>query len=166
MSNSIYIALPLMALLAILQSAVLPRMPVFGLVPQLLFLLALAWGLLRGLEQGLIWAFIAGIFVDLLSITPLGLSSLAYMLAIGPAILLLRVLPPHRILMASLLAMLATVIYLLVYFVALRFFGFSMSLDTLLEMLPVALLHGILIVPIYVLMQAAIKMVQPRRVEL
>lgn len=166
MSNSIYIALPLMALLSIVQSAVLPRVPVFGLVPQILFLLALAWGLLRGLEQGLVWAFIAGIFVDLFSITPLGLTSLAYMLGIGAVILLQRILPPHRLLMAALLSMLATVIYLLVYFVTLRFFGFGMSIDTLLETLPVAVLHGILILPIYVLMQAIIKQLQPRRVEL
>ena len=155
-----------MALLAIVQSAILPRIPVFGVVPQVLFLMALAWGLLRGLEQGMVWAFIAGIFVDLFSITPLGLSSLAYMLAVGAAVLLQRVLPPRRLIMTVLLAMLATIIYLLVYFVALRLFGFGMSIDTFLEMLPVALLHGILILPVYLLMQATIKQLQPRRVEL
>lgn len=166
MSNSIYIAIPLMALLSIVQSAILPRVPVLGVVPQLLFLVALAWGLLRGLEQGLIWAFVAGIFVDLFSLTPLGLSSLAFMAAVTPAILLQNVLPPRRLLVAALMAMLSTIIYLLVYFIALRFFQLGMSIDALLEMLPLALLHGILIVPIYALMQSAIKMAQPRRVEL
>lgn len=165
MSNSIYIAIPLMALLSLIQTAILPRVPVFGVVPQLLFLVALAWGLLRGLEQGLIWAFIAGIFVDLFSLTPMGLSSLAYMIAIGPVILLQNVLPPRRLLVAALLAMLASAIYLMVYFVTLRFFNLGMSLDTLLEMLPVALLHGILILPVYALMQTVIKLLQPRRVE-
>ncbi|MEZ4515452.1 MAG: rod shape-determining protein MreD [Chloroflexota bacterium] len=166
MSNSIYVAIPLMALLAIAQTAILPRVPVLGMVPQLLFLVALAWGLLRGLEQGLLWAFIAGIFVDLFSLTPIGLSSLAYMLAVTPAILLQGVLPPRRYLVAGLAAILATIIYLLVYFIALRFFDLGMSIDTLLEMLPVALLHGILIVPIYALMQAILNLLQPRRVEL
>jgi rod shape-determining protein MreD len=165
MTTSIYIAIPLMALLSIVQTAILPRVPIFGVVPQLLFVVALAWGLLRGLEQGLIWAFIAGIFVDLFSLTPLGLSSLAFMAAVAPAILLQNVLPPRRILVAGLLAVPATVIYLLVYFVTLRFFNLGLSLDTLLEMLPVALVHGILIMPVYALMQTITKLLQPRRVE-
>lgn len=165
MSNGIYIAIPLMALLSIIQTAILPRVPIVGVVPQVLFLVALAWGLLRGLEQGLIWAFIAGIFVDLFSLTPLGVSSLSYMIAIGPVILLQNVLPPRGLPAAGLLAMLATVIYLLVTFLTLRLFGLGMSLDTLLEMLPLVVLHGILILPVYALMRTAIQLLQPRRVE-
>lgn len=166
MTNSIYFAIPFMGLLAVLQTAVLPRVPILGVVPQLLFLLAMAWGLSRGLEQGLLWAFIAGLWVDLFSLSPLGLTALAYMLAVGAAVLLQAVLPPNRILVAGGMAMLGTLIYLLVYFITLRFFGLGMSLQVLLEMLPVALLHGILILPIYVAMQAILRAIQPRRVEL
>ena len=79
MGNHLYLAVPLMAVLAVVQTSVLPRFPVLGAVPQLLFLVALAWGILRGLEQGLFWAFIAGFFVDLFSLAPLGISSLAFM---------------------------------------------------------------------------------------
>ena len=79
MAVNFYAAIPLMAVLAVLQTAVLPRFPIAGLEPQLVFLVALAWGLLRGLEEGLVWAFIAGIWADLFSLTPLGLSSLAFM---------------------------------------------------------------------------------------
>ena len=50
MAVNFYVAIPLMAVLAILQTAVLPRFPIAGLEPQLVFLVALAWGLLRGLE--------------------------------------------------------------------------------------------------------------------
>ncbi len=166
MTNSIYFAIPFMGLLAILQTAVLPRLPILGVVPQLLFLLAMAWGLSRGLEQGLLWGFIAGLWVDLFSLSPLGLTALGYMLAIGVAVLLQAVLPPNRLLVVSGLAMLGTLLYLLVYFVALRLFGFGMSLQVLLEMLPVVLLHGILILPIFVAVQAVLRAIQPRRVEL
>ena len=62
MAVNFYAAIPLMALLAIVQTAILPRFPIAGVEPQLLFLLALAWGLARGLEEGLVWAFIAGIW--------------------------------------------------------------------------------------------------------
>ena len=73
MGNHVYIAIPVMALLAIVQSAILPRFPIVGLTPQLLFIVALVWGNPRGLVEGLIWAFIAGIFVDLFSLAPLGI---------------------------------------------------------------------------------------------
>ena len=85
MAVNFYAAIPLMAVLAILQTAVLPRFPIAGLEPQLVFLVALAWGLLRGLEEGLVWAFIAGLWLDLFSMTPLGLSSLAFMAAVAVA---------------------------------------------------------------------------------
>jgi len=38
-----YAAIPLMAVLAILQTAVLPRIPIAGLEPQLVFLVARPW---------------------------------------------------------------------------------------------------------------------------
>ena len=75
MSSSIYVAIPVMALLTVLQTAVLPHFPIFGLVPQLPFLFALAWGIVRGLDEGVVWAFVAGFLVDLLSVTPLGISA-------------------------------------------------------------------------------------------
>lgn len=166
MTNSIYVAIPLMGLLAILQTAVLPRIPILGVVPQLLFLVALAWGLSRGLEQGLLWAFIAGLWVDLFSLSPLGLTALAYMVAIGAAVLLQELLPPNRLLIASGMAVLGTLIYLFIYFLTLRLFGLGMSLQVLLETLPVVVLHGILILPIYAAVQAILRALRPKRVEL
>ena len=75
MSTSFYAALPLMAFLAVIQTAVVARFPMWGVVPLIPFLIALAWGLRRGIEEGALWAFCAGFFLDLFSISPLGLSS-------------------------------------------------------------------------------------------
>jgi rod shape-determining protein MreD len=166
MSNSVYFAIPIMIVLAVLQAAVWPAFPVFGLVPQLPFLVALGWGLVRGPEEGLVWAFVAGIAVGLLSLAPLGLSALAYMAAIGAALALQAVLPPHRLVVAVGLAVLATLIYLVVYFVGLRLFGFGTTLDVAVGLVPLALLHAVLIVPIFVVAGAINRALQPRRVEL
>jgi len=125
-----YAAIPLMAVLAILQTAVLPRFPIAGLEPQLVFLVALAWGLLRGLEEGLVWAFIAGLWLDLFSMTPLGLSSLAFMAAVAGPVLLQGVLPPRRLPVAALMAALGTLVYLLFYAVALGLLGHLPILST------------------------------------
>ncbi len=165
MGNHVYIAIPVMALLAIVQSAILPRFPIVGLTPQLLFIVALVWGNQRGLEEGLIWAFIAGIFVDLFSLAPLGISSLAFMAGVTGPLLLQPILPPRRLLVAMLQAGLGTFIYLSVYAIGLRLFGFGVSVGGLLDMLPLVLLHAVLIVPVFLLLGATLRVMRPRRVE-
>lgn len=165
MPNHIYVAIPLMAVLAVLHSSVLARIPVLGVAPQLLFLVALSWGIVRGLEEGLIWAFIAGVFADLFSLAPLGISSLAFMAGVAGPLLLQRALPPRRLLVAMFLAALGTVIYLAIYAIGLRAFGFGISLGGLAEMLPLIGFHAVLVLPIYLIIDSFLRTFRPRRVE-
>lgn len=166
MGNNIYVAIPVMALLGILQASILARFPIAGVAPQLLFVVALAWGLVRGLEAGLLWAFIAGLFTDLFSVGPMGLSSLAFMFGVGGPLLLHQVLPPRRLLVATFLAALGTLIYLLVYAALLRLFGQGISMTGFAQLLPLMLFHAVLIAPAYVLMNILNRAFQPRRVEI
>lgn len=165
MPKHIYVAILLMAALAILHTSVLAQLPVPGAVPQLLFLVALSWGIVRGLEEGLIWAFIAGIFTDLFSLGPLGISALAFMAGVAGPLMLRRALPPHRLLVAMFLAALGTIIYLLVYAAGLRVFGFGIGLDGLIELLPLVGFHAILILPIFLIVDSILRTFLPRRVE-
>ncbi|MCP4417208.1 MAG: rod shape-determining protein MreD, partial [Chloroflexi bacterium] len=87
MSASIYLAIPLMIVLGLVQTAVLPHFPILGNTPQLALLVALSWGMLHGIEEGVIWAFLGGIFTDLFSISPVGVSSLAFMVGITAVLL-------------------------------------------------------------------------------
>ena len=120
MSIGFYIAFPIMVVLAILQSTVLPRFPLFGIVPQLWFLFTIAWALHRGLEQGFVWAFIAGVIVDLFSASPMGVTTLALMTSVAAVVFLQRRLPANRIFIPALLAALATIIFWFVYLLLLR----------------------------------------------
>ncbi len=166
MSNNIYVAIPLMALLGVIQASILARFPIAGVAPQLLFVVALGWGLVRGLEEGLVWAFVAGVFSDLFSIGPLGLSSLAFMVGVGVPLLLRQALPPRRLMVAILLAALGTLLYLIVYVLVLRVFGRSITLTGFAGLLPLALLHALLIAPVYVLLNNINRALRPRRVEI
>ena len=163
--NHIYVAVPVMAVLAIIQSSILTRFPILGVVPQLLFLVALVWGIVRGIEEGIIWAFIAGLFVDLFSIAPLGVSSLAFMAGVGVPLLLQRALPPRRLPVAMFMAVLGTFIYLAVYAVLLQLFGFGVSLGGVRTLLPLLAVHAIVVLPIYLLMDSLLRTLRPRRVE-
>jgi len=161
----IFVAIPLMAVLAILHTSVLAQIPVLGAAPQLLFLVALAWGIVRGTEEGLVWAFVAGVFTDLFSLAPLGISSLAFMAGVAGPLMIRHALPPHRLLVAMFLAALGTVIYLTVYAVGLRIFGFGIGLGGLAELLPLIGFHAILILPIYLIVDSILRTFRPRRVE-
>lgn len=165
MAVSLYIAIPLMAVLAIVQTAVLPHFPIAGVEPQVIFLVALAWGLVRGLEDGLVWAFIGGLWSDLFSMTPVGLSSLAFMAAVAAAIVLQQIMPPRRLLVAALMAGLGTFIYLLINLIVLGLLGHGVSAAGLAELLPLFVLHMVAILPIYLLLQALVRVLKPRRVE-
>ncbi len=165
MAVNFYAAIPLMAVLAIVQTSILPRFPIAGVEPQLLFLLPLAWGLLRGLEEGLVWAFIAGLWVDLFSLTPMGLSSLAFMAAVAVPILLQPIMPPRRLPVTALMGGLGTLIYLAFYIVALGLLGRGVSAAGVAGLLPIILLHAVLILPIYYVVHSLLRVLQPRRVE-
>lgn len=163
MRASVYLALPVMILLAILQTAVLPHLPILGLVPQFPFLVALAWGLLHDTEEGVTWAFVGGLFADLFSLTPLGLTALIWMLASLAVIQLTQIFPTSRFILPALAGWLGTLVTILLSFVSLRLFGYQTSVETITAVLPLAILHGILILPVYWLMYTILQRQRSRR---
>lgn len=165
MGNHIYLAIPVMAVLSILHTSVLSRFPIVGVEPQLLFLVALVWAMARGIEEGLVWAFIAGVFNDLFSLAPMGISSLAFMAGVGLPLVFRPILPPRRLLVAMFMAALGTLIYLTVYAIVLRVFGFGVSAGGLIELLPIVILHAVLVLPILLIVESFLKTLRPRRVE-
>jgi rod shape-determining protein MreD len=120
MSPGLYLAIPLVALLAIVQATVLPAFSVFGVAPGLWLVVVFAWSLLRGMREGLILAFIGGIVVDLISAAPLGVTSLSLMLSVALITFFQRHLPKSQVLMPALLTALATMLFWLIYLLLLR----------------------------------------------
>ncbi len=166
MRNSVYIALPLMTVLAVLETAVLSRLPLFGQVPQLPFLVALSWGLLHDLEEGITWAFVGGLLVDLFSVGPTGLTALAWMLGIALAVFIAQAFPTSRVIMPVLVSALATIVYLALHMLLLRLFGYQTTLSMATALLPLAALHAVLILPVYWLMYTVDRRLWPRRVQI
>jgi rod shape-determining protein MreD len=73
--------LPLLVVLAVvLQAAVFPAVRLFGVVPDVGLLLALAVAIRVGPGAGALVGFFAGAGVDLFVVTPLGLTALSYSL--------------------------------------------------------------------------------------
>ena len=79
---TIYLVVPLLVVVAILQTTIVPNLAVWGVFANLPLLLVVSWGLLRGPREGAVWGFISGLAVDLLSGAPFGAATLS-MIAVG-----------------------------------------------------------------------------------
>lgn len=166
MRSSVYIAIPLMTVLAVLETAVLSRLPLFGHVPQIPFLVALSWGLLHDLEEGITWAFVGGLILDLFSVGPTGLTAVVWMLGVTLALYIAQTFPTSRVLLPVLVAAVSTVMVLMLHFMLLRLFGYQTTWAMAVPLLPLAALHAILILPVYWLMYTVDKRLWPRRVQI
>ncbi|MBN1955373.1 MAG: rod shape-determining protein MreD [Anaerolineae bacterium] len=74
---SLYVVLPLLTLVVLLQSTVLAPISILGGRPDLVLLVVVGWAFIRGPEEGVVWAFISGLLLDLFSGGPLGGVTLA-----------------------------------------------------------------------------------------
>ena len=73
--------LPIMFLAALLlQTTVLARMRVWGVMPDFMLLVAVAGGIAAGASRGATLGFASGMLIDLFLPTPLGLSALVFTL--------------------------------------------------------------------------------------
>ncbi|MBE9508481.1 MAG: rod shape-determining protein MreD [Chloroflexi bacterium] len=60
-----------------IQSVLLSRVNLWGARPDLMLLFVLTWAAVRDVDEGLVWGFVGGLIVDLLSGGPLGATALA-----------------------------------------------------------------------------------------
>jgi rod shape-determining protein MreD len=71
------------AVAALVQAAVLPDLILVQVRPNLVLVLVLLWTITRGAREGALWAFGAGLFLDLLTLAPLGVHALALLSVVG-----------------------------------------------------------------------------------
>jgi rod shape-determining protein MreD len=148
---TIYLVIPLLVVAAILQATVLPHLTVWGVFPDLPLLIVVGWGLLRGVRDGAVWGFIAGVAVDLLSGAPFGAATLpmvavGFLSGMGQA----TVFGTHAVL-PMLTMFLATIGYDLLFLVIVRIAGQDVAwLGALARLvLPSAVLNAVLMPLIY-----------------
>lgn len=75
-----YLSIGIMFSLALLQTTVMPRITVLGVHPDLVLMAVVAWSVLRGSREGMVWALIGGIVMDLFSAAPFGISTLTLLI--------------------------------------------------------------------------------------
>jgi len=65
---------------ALSQGTLLPELGLLEVLPNLVLVLLLVWSALRGIAEGLLWVFGAGLLLDLLAMDPLGTNGLALLI--------------------------------------------------------------------------------------
>jgi rod shape-determining protein MreD len=113
----ILLAVPVLALLVMLQATVGAHVALFGIKPNLVLLTVLLWTLLRGRREALIIAFTGGFWLDFLSLATLGISSLALILSSFVTGIGRRAVQPTQVLVPVGVGILGSLVYAAVYWV-------------------------------------------------
>jgi len=148
---SYYIGVPLVILAAVAEVAFLPYFRIFGLQPNLLLVILLAWLMVRGQEEALYLIPIGAIVLGLVDGAPLGIA----LIALAPVAVLHDLRGSHlsegQLLIAVVFAVVATVVYQGVYLAVFGLHGQSGDIlgAVLRVMMPVALLNVAVLLPVY-----------------
>ncbi len=113
--------------LALHQSTVMPKITVLGVHPDLVLMAVTSWSLLRGSEEGMLWALVGGVALDLFSGAPFGIYSLSLLLIGFAAGLGPRNMLRIDILAPILVIPLSTLVYLLATMALLSALGWEME---------------------------------------
>jgi rod shape-determining protein MreD len=153
------------AVAALAQASVMPSFSIFGVQPNLVLVLLVAWLIVRPRREGLLLVPAAGLMVGLLDGQPLGLA----MLALAPLVLLAELrdmrLVESDLLPAVVIAGAGTLVYEGIVLLTLAVTGEQLDwLASVLDVLvPAAIANVLLVLPIYGLMRLASMDLRTRR---
>jgi rod shape-determining protein MreD len=148
------LTVPLLALLALLQTTVFRQILFLDGSLDLLLVAVTCWSLLRP-EEGLVWALLGGLLADMFSGGPFGNTAIAYLLVAISVGSLHGRLWTHSPLAVMAIALFGTIIAHLASIAILVLFGHSLEVGYLLTYvtLPTAFLNTIASVPVYLILR-------------
>lgn len=159
---NIYLATLLLIAGALGQSVLAPYITLMGVKPDILLLLVISWSIIQGAMEGVIWGFIGGLALDLLSGGPLGVSALILVIIglltnLGESNLL-----KSNIVLPLLAGFIASCVYESMQMLALQAFGWNLSLEEAITrvILPTSLLNTVLMPGVYLPLQALSRAMQ------
>ena len=150
-------SLPLAAagavLVALVELSVAPYVEIAGLKPDLVLIAVVVIASFAGLERAMVWAFVGGLMLDLLSAgpyRPLGATSFTLLVVAGIAAFVVRAFPSGRIAISVTLVFALAIVYPLsiLFFLSLR--G-ATAADPVGTVVPIAVLDAVLSIPVAVI---------------
>jgi cell shape-determining protein MreD len=162
------LAFPILAILLVLQTAILSQIPLLQGTTDLVLLALVAWSLQRRVRTAWQWGIIGGLLVGFVSAVPFIVFVVGYLLTVGISLLLRQ-----RIWQVPLLAMFiatffGTLVIQLATLVALRVSGTVLPLGASINLiiLPSILLNLLLALPFFTLFSDLANFLYPRELEM
>ena len=162
------IAIPILLISVILQSAIVSQSPLLHGSADLVLLVITAWALQERVRTAWQWSIIGGLMIGYISMVPIGIPIVAYLATTGLALALRRRIwqIPFLamlvvILSGTLLIQLSTAIFLNISGTALPWLGVINQV-----VLPSLLLNLLLALPIYVVIRELADWVHPEEIEI
>jgi len=144
----------LLIAMALLQTSVLPMAQSLGIVPDLVLVAVLLWSATREPREGLLWAFGIGIFLDMLTLVPLGSTAMGLLPVTAIGWLSRNRFFQSNLIFPLVLVMAATLARELSLLVLTPLIGGHMSVLVVLRFgLLGALLNSLLVPPLYLIVQ-------------
>ena len=134
---------------ALFDATIAPYLKVGDIQPDLLLILAVIWTVVVGFETGLVWAFLGGLFIDLLAPRPIGSTSLVLLVCVGGAALFARLVVRGRYARPVAAVFLFSLVYAVLFTLVNRLLRGPIPLDeAIATWLPRAIYDAVLAIPI------------------
>lgn len=161
---SVILSIPTLGLMAVVQSAVVSRLPLIRGTADLMLVLLVAIALQKSVTTAWQWSVVGGLMIDFLSGLPFGVFTFSYLLATGAALLIKERVWRYSFLMQLLVVFVGTLIAHGLAFIIQFLQGGSLNLGEVLQLitLPSIILNSMLSVPVYILVQDVLEQVSPQ----
>ena len=150
---SVLLSIPILALISILQSAVVSRLPLNQGVADLMLVLLGTIALQKRVNTAWQWSIVGGLLTDYFSGLPFGIFTISYLIATALATLLRERIWRFTFLMQLLVVLVGTIISQGLSFLVLFLQGANLELVTVLRVIimPSIILNFMLSLPIFIL---------------
>ncbi|MSP11518.1 MAG: rod shape-determining protein MreD [Chloroflexi bacterium] len=160
---NLYLSLASLLGLVLLQTAVATRITLWGVHPDILLMVVVSWSLLRGVGEGVTWAFVSGVLLDLLSsgsfgIITIALVSAAYLTGVGEGNLF-----REAFLLPFIACLIASVVYYFVIFSLSLVFGHAnLARSGTFNVIAIGTLFNVVLMPlVYLPLRAISRRMRP-----
>ncbi len=165
---STLIAIPILSILLILQTAVLSRLPLLQGTCDLVLLAVVAWGLQKRVTTAWVWGIMAALFVGFVSAVPVGVYLFGYLAAVGIALLLRQRIWNVPLLAMIIATFLSTLVIQGLTLLSLRLNDTTLAIGASINqiMLPSLLMNMILALPFFIAFGDLANLLYPEPLEM
>ena len=160
---SVILSIPTLGLMAVIQSAVISRLPLIRGTADLMLVVLVAIALQKTVNTAWQWSAVGGLLIDYLSGLPFGVFTFTYLITTGAALVIRERVWRYSFLMQLLIVLLGTLIAHTLAFIIQFLQGGSLNLGEVLQLvtLPSIILNSMLSLPVYILVQDVLEQVTP-----